>query len=786
MESGFQWERQLVADSPPLPEGFTLDQPQSNEVPPLPPGFTLDAAPKAQEETKEGMLSKFVRGERDVNVAIGETAANLATGAASGLIGGLVYLGGLATGDADKAKAMQEATQSALTYHPRSKYGKAAVKGISTALDYAVEKPSEYLGNKTAELTGSPALGAAVKTGIQAIPLALGPKVLKGAGVESTAAETAAEAASKAKEYVNTRTALSWDDLSEGFKKTLTEVAKSSKQLERLDPKAVERQARLGSLPAPVPATRGQITRDPVQLRNEGNVSATDTGRPIRDIYVAQNKALIRNLEILKGKVKGTGKTASKAETPEQVGQSVQDSALREKLRLQQKNVKDLYQKAEADGEMQGTVSIEPVEKLIKESPDLTHLTWVESWLNKVGVRKSSGKIDKTTGLPLNDDGTVTVYHHTTAENANSIRANGTLKSEAEPDVYATTRKNTDTGYGDTSVPIKVKPSNLILDDEFPGGRRDFRLSVGKPGGTLKVKIDNTGQISLKVLEDLRQAAVAKSMNGGTDGYYAGKVIRAIDQSTEGAGGTSYKAARAARKKQAIEFEDQSSVARLVENKSRTDRATALEDTWRKTVLGGSIDDLRRVKRSLLTGGTPETRTAGRRAWRDMRAQTIQHITDEATKSVARFEDGTPNVTPAAMERAIKIIGADKLEEIFGPGTVKQIDKIMEATRDVKTEPPTGFKGSPTFANIITFLERGIGRIPVLGDTATGAIRGVANLHEMGKAGREVKAAQQTPLDESVSSVRRENTLRRYKTSAEEASSAATATTPLTLKDENK
>jgi hypothetical protein len=93
---------------------------------------------------------------------------------------------------------------------------------------------------------------------------------------------------------------------------------------------------------------------------------------------------------------------------------------------------------------------------------------------------------------------------------------------------------------------------------------------------------------TLAELEEIRKDAVAKAMNGGADKYYAGKVIGAIDDLTQGYGGQMYKKARAARKAQALEFEDQGAVARLVENKdkSRTDRATALEDTWNKTVAG--------------------------------------------------------------------------------------------------------------------------------------------------------------------------------------------------------
>jgi len=98
-------------------------------------------------------------------------------------------------------------------------------------------------------------------------------------------------------------------------------------------------------------------------------------------------------------------------------------------------------------------------------------------------------KIHQDTGLPLNSDGTVTLYHHTSAEKAAQIRKSGMIKSAAEPDVYMTTRKETDTGYGDTALPVRVDPRKLQIDDEFPDGRKDFRIDTGKPGGQVKVRI---------------------------------------------------------------------------------------------------------------------------------------------------------------------------------------------------------------------------------------------------------------------------------------------------------
>lgn len=103
-------------------------------------------------------------------------------------------------------------------------------------------------------------------------------------------------------------------------------------------------------------------------------------------------------------------------------------------------------------------------------------------------------KVHEGTGLPMNSDGTVTVYHHTTAANAAKIKETGELKSAGEPHVYVTTEKKPDTGYGDTAVPIRVDPNTLDLDDEFPGGRKDFKIALDKPGGVVEVKVDKSDE----------------------------------------------------------------------------------------------------------------------------------------------------------------------------------------------------------------------------------------------------------------------------------------------------
>lgn len=568
-----------------------------------------------------------------------EMAAHAGTSMLATPLAGLAGLAAsLLPGRQGQGADVVEGVQSALTYQPRS-IGGRALQTAGGLLPGLIAKGADVTGQAAADVTGSPAVGAGVNTAVQFAPALLlrgrVGKMVENVNSRITAPARAARPAATAEETAAAA------ERPAGLAGVPAKTAKVD------SPEALARYEQLQSLPVKVPATRGQITRDPVQLRNEGNVSATETGKPIRDIYLEQNEALLRNLDVLKGRVANKTKPA---ETPEQVGMSVQDQALRAKLALSKENVKKKYAAAEAAGELQGKVSPARIIKTIRSSPDVTHYGWVESWLSKAKV------IEKT------DAGTV------------------------------------------------------------------------------------TRKLTLKEMEDLRQAAVARAMDGGTEGYYAGKVISAIDEATEGAGGKLYKEARAARRAQATEFEETGAIARLVENKSRTDRATALEDTWRKTVIGGSIEDLRNVKRSLLTGGDAKTRTAGRRAWRDIKAQTIQHIKDEATKSVATNERGQPNITPAAMKRAVDSIGSDKLNEIFGPGTATRVDRILEATRTVKTVPPAGHAGSSTMGNVLAFLERGLGRIPVIGSTASGAVNVGVKLHQMGAARRVVREAQRMPV----------------------------------------
>lgn len=669
------------------PEGSTAEQALAQVQAQHPVQTPAQAQPKTGSMIDRMMsLNPILAGARDV----GEGAAKFVSGIGANVAGDVAGLGGIITNqipgfDRVDPAALREQIVNKYTYQPSEPSLTAS----------GLELPGKVIGGAGNELaayadkTNLPYIGNLARAVPQALAAYIGVRGARGVPTVSVPSRTAEGAATtervavppanpalnaeaRAKAYVGSRTRLDWNSLSDSVRHQLTAVAQDAKRLDQLDPKALERQALLQSLPEKVPATHGQLTRNAAELRNEGNVSATSAGQPIRDVHIAGNEALLTNLDILKGRVTGTGKTAATATTPEQVGTSVQDTALRAKLKAKQQEVSNLYKQAETAGELQGTVSPKPILDMLEKSPDLTHLGWVQQWLNRMKVTKT----------------------------------------------------------------------------ETEGG----------------IKVDTSKQLSLKELEDLRQAAVARAMDGGTEGYYAGKVIGAIDDATAGAGGKAYQAARAARKQQAMEFQEQGGVAKLVENKSRTDRAVALEDTL-KSIRTGSIADIEAIKRSLLTGGNPLTRMAGRKALRDIRAQVIQDIKDQATKSVQIDERGNANLTPAALQRAINSYGAPKLDSIFGPGVTKQLNKILEATKITKTEPPVQIRGSSTVANAMAFLERNIGRIPLIGEVATGVVRAGVKLREIGAGARTAEAALKSPLDTGASGFSRyakgQNALRR-------------------------
>jgi len=129
--------------------------------------------------------------------------------------------------------------------------------------------------------------------------------------------------------------------------------------------------------------------------------------------------------------------------------------------------------------------------KLIPEQASFTErsqMTLFGALTKKALIKKYSRPNEEYTieeildrGHKINDDGTMVLYHATTADKSAQIKKTGILKRPADaPDdygVYLSTSPAVSESYGDgTVVKVKVKVRDLYMDDIFPDGRIDFRI----------------------------------------------------------------------------------------------------------------------------------------------------------------------------------------------------------------------------------------------------------------------------------------------------------------------
>ena len=358
------------------PEGATDEQVAAEVLKQHPGAGTPKSTDRGASAAKpEGVLRRVGREA----VGAGEAALSVATGIPAALGGGLTYAGTLAaTRDPEAAKAVQESTQQALTYHPSTEAGKADVGAVGNVMNTLVEKPTEYAGELARRgvqaAGGSPeasgVAGAAVKTGLQALPFGLG---IKASGaVQGTEAAAARAAETAAREYVARSTSMDWNSVPAHIQRTLSSMARRGEDLGKLDPKAVERVARAQSLDVPVPLTRAQATRDVAAITEEENLTRSKAGAPLRERTAAQDTALHQNLAAVREQVA----PGSKVETSADVGPLVQQAA-RRKLQVMKAQSTRLYEQARQAGDMEQPVSPAPISEWLKDPANQANAGWI-------------------------------------------------------------------------------------------------------------------------------------------------------------------------------------------------------------------------------------------------------------------------------------------------------------------------------------------------------------------------------------------------------------------------
>ena len=259
---------------------------------------------------------------------------------------------------------------------------------------------------------------------------------------------------------------------------------------------------------------------------------------------------------------------------------------------------------------------------------------------------------------------------------------------------------------GDMSQPVSYKPlMDYIAQNEAAATTGNASMLAAVRQKILQLDPSGTGKISINDIEEVRQMAGRLTAPGTPNSAYIGDVKQLIDSSTLNQGGPLYRQARRMYENYANEFKNTALTDRLLRNKPGSrDRAVAYEDVFNTSMLGGSLDDVRHLRRTLQTAGDE-----GKQAWKDLQGQTIQHIKDVATRSVQLDQNGNPLISAPALGKIIKNLDEDgKLDFIFGKRGAQQIRTVNDVVKDIYTSPPGVVNTSNTASVLIGLMDTAV------------------------------------------------------------------------------
>ena len=231
---------------------------------------------------------------------------------------------------------------------------------------------------------------------------------------------------------------------------------------------------------------------------------------------------------------------------------------------------------------------------------------------------------------------------------------------------------------------MKNAPVLASVEDELA------RLTQGRP------------TLSINDFEELRKMTGRLSQPGTPNAVYGGDVKSLIDVATKDKGGPQYQQARRMYENYANEFKDRAVIDRLLTTKPGTkDRTVAFEDVFNHSIMKGSLDDVRSMRRTLQTAGAE-----GEQAWRELQGQTINHIKETITSNSARDVRGNPIVSPDKLNKLVRALDADgKLDFVFGKQGAEKIRDINDLAKDVYTAPPGSVNSSNTASALMAALD---------------------------------------------------------------------------------
>ncbi len=251
-------------------------------------------------------------------------------------------------------------------------------------------------------------------------------------------------------------------------------------------------------------------------------------------------------------------------------------------------------------------------------------------------------------------------------------------------------------------------------------------------------------QMTVNELEEVRKMVNALSQKDATNAHFGKEIRTMIDDMTENVGGPEYRQARALRTRYGKEFENVGVINKLLTTKpGTTDRSVAYEDVFSHSILKGSLDDVRTVRKTLQTAG-PE----GEQAWKELQGATLDHLKEVATGNAARDISGNQILSYPKLNAAVRELERDgKLEFIFGKKGAEQIRDITELVADVHTAPPGAINTSNTGAVLLDALgSAATGHIPTATAKVVGVLKEAVGNRAVNRRVREALAPAENPV----------------------------------------
>ena len=278
---------------------------------------------------------------------------------------------------------------------------------------------------------------------------------------------------------------------------------------------------------------------------------------------------------------------------------------------------------------------------------------------------------------------------------------------------YQAEKKKVNTAYevarakGETQEVIDVSPLAGYLNEN----RVDVTVApvvgaIAKEAERLGVARGSIEDGSFEVLpmtveqsETLRQRVNTLTDNkNGQDLRRASQIKSIIDASQDQAGGQTFKSARKMRQQLANKYENLAIIDQLLDTKGQyNDQKIAAENVVNKAVINGSVEDLKNLRRVLSTAGTD-----GLDALAEVRAATVRHIRDEATRNVGRDPNGNPLISAKGMDNAIKNLDKNgKLDLLFGKSEASKLRLLNDTAKDILVAQPNAANTSNTASVIL-------------------------------------------------------------------------------------